>query len=409
MSLQTQVSNFNTGTGTGTLDVSTNFTPSLVIFANPTTDSADEQFGIGACAVNPTDDFVAGIANEHNTNTTDANRYFNNAACVLICLASGAPRFLANLQSFNSSPTGFTLNRTTSGVTSGQTGRFVALAGEGVDFKVLTIDVTTSVGEQSFSVGFRPVALILVMTRDDTTAGNEQHARFLIGFGDAQLNQACVGYFGEDAAAAADEYVTQRTDRIIRMMDAAGTVEFEATLQAMTNDGFTLNVSNAPSATTRIGVIALGGSIHAKVDKIDLNTVTGNQDSPDNGFRSALVFFASFGLAAATTVQNAGRQMFGVGMSSGSRWVRSISADHAADPTAVSDADSATRCVRIASGAGTLQTDADFVSHNDRNFTINVTTANGTSREVIYLAIGEARSLVPDGKRRAQLHGLIAA
>jgi hypothetical protein len=121
-----------------------------------------------------------------------------------------------------------------------------------------------------------------------------------------------------------------------------------------------------------------------KVGTFNINTSTGNQSITGVGFTPKAVIFSFFreGLSGSDQFYE---HSFGVATSSSQRWAwASDNCNYCDQCGSLYDT---TKCISIIN-IGTVQTAADFVSHDADGFTINVTTAEADTRTIHYIAIG---------------------
>jgi len=129
-------------------------------------------------------------------------------------------------------------------------------------------------------------------------------------------------------------------------------------------------------------------AVKAFVGNFNTNTVTGNQAVTGTGFQPKLVIFfmSRLGTTDPSSGGNYGSAI-GAAASSTARWAAS---GHSRDAAATSIADRrfvSTSCFTY-NDNGTVDLEADFVLMDANGFTVDITTANATSRKVFFLALG---------------------
>lgn len=131
-------------------------------------------------------------------------------------------------------------------------------------------------------------------------------------------------------------------------------------------------------------------ALSCHVGTFALNTSTGNQAITGLGFQPEVLIFYSVIVTGdgLSTGGAAYKLYFGGAVSSSSRFaVGNVCNDNVSSGSHHSRQDN-TKCMTSLVNAGTVFTAADFVSMNADGFTINVTTANASSRKWHYIALG---------------------
>lgn len=184
----------------------------------------------------------------------------------------------------------------------------------------------------------------------------------------------------------------QRTDQVIINTSSSASFDHLASLVSTNSDGFTLNWTSVSSYQIYIIYFAIKGG-QFKVGSFNQATSTGNQSITGVGFQPSLVLFAGFNAAASTSALINLNQFSGCAESSSSRHANAFGASDVGVNTSLIR----TRCIRhITPGTNpTINSEADFVSHDTNGFTINNTTVDTTARHIVYWAIGSQPVQVP--------------
>jgi len=367
------------------------FQPKVVMFfgngltADGNTTGVQEYFG---AATSSTKRAVIATAIGDGV-TNNGSKRFSNALIISQITANGAsPVVSAEADFVSLDADGFTINWTTCDATQ-RIVNYIALGGTDLtNANVGSFTAPTSAIDKAVTgLGFQPDALILfdnAVTTTPTAVGNSNNPAFNMGFvvGTSKQNSRVA----TRGTATNGSWAYQRTNSAINTVDKVGGLVRTATIKTMDADGFTMNFSVAPANAVYLNYIALKGGQY-DTGSFNQATTTGNQ-SVTTGFQPAGVLFQSANLATATVTSAPGRASFGVGISSterGSIW-SGVSA--AAPPAADTDLDRTNALKTWTEGTPTLTTAMDFVSNNATSFTVNNTTTDATSREILYFAFG---------------------
>jgi hypothetical protein len=397
--MQVKYGSFAQATSTGNYSVTdVGFQPKVVTFfgnhltADGTTTGACQFFG--AATSSSARCVVAGASADAAAISNCSKRY-SNALCITIITAGGATPTVnaeANFVSLDSG--GFTVNWTTVDATA-RIVNYIALGGTDLTNAIVkNFSTSASTGDVAYTgVGFKPDALIFfddTATTVPTAAGSNASNMVNIGWTTGSSVNYSRAMFRQDAQATSNTCSWQVVTRCFTTVSGAGLLIRAATLKSFDTDGFTLNWATANTTVVQACYIALKGGQY-KADAFNQNTSTGNQSITGVGFLPGGVIFQSQNLTTQTTKQDYSRFSLGVGVSSserGSIWSGDL--DNSADSVADSDLDR-TKCLKcLTEGTPTLNTAMDFVSNDANGFTINNTTVDATSREILYFAFGNA-------------------
>lgn len=305
-----------------------------------------------------------------------------NTSCVYLVDDGGSTVLTADFVSMDSD--GFTINWST--VSSGVQVNYLALGGSDLtNAAIKQLQAPASTGSQAYTgVGFQPGAVIAVSVGDTTTPNGGALSRARFGMGAASGSSAQWATSSEWEGGSANGY--QRTNQVIAVIGNGAKV-VEANLTSFDSDGFTLNWGTTTNGVYCWFLCLKGGQF--KAGSISQKTSTGNQAYTGVGFQPVAELFASRDLVASTTIDNNEEQtMIGAASSTSARaaiisnW-GGLSTDQNTLTT--------TKAIRLQTGSTpTVQAEADLVSHDSDGFTLNWSTADATSREIVYLAFGSA-------------------
>lgn len=285
---------------------------------------------------------------------------------------------------------GFTLDfNTVQG--SGYLIGYVALGGDNLtNVAIKDVQAPAAPGSQAYTgVGFQSDAIITISNSDTSAGPGSSHnagARIMMGFG-TSTDSKTIATLGDDVVTVKKHAKVQKTDIAIGIDGTVPSVLFEATLTSLDSDGFTWNWSTT-SLNRYVFVLCLKGGNY-KVGTFNQATSTGNQSITGAGMQPSGVILTSANAASSTSIATNNDFSIGAASSSSSRfgmWLGS-----SGDPTVVDHYYDQSNVLQMyTEGTPTQVTTADYVSNDSDGFTINNTTVDGTSREVVYFAFGTA-------------------
>ncbi len=329
---------------------------------------------------------AGGTVNEARAHSAGAIIYAYNTTT-----AAASAFLVADLVSMDSD--GFTLNFTTVQAT-GYLVSYIALGGADLsNVFIKQLQCPGSTGTAAYTgVGFKPDALIAISCSESTAPPTNSFnvgARAMFGFGNATTSKATAAT-GDDTAGKKTGK-GQKTNLMLTIDAVATAVLFEATITSLDSDGFTLNWATI-SANRYCWVLCLKGGQYA-VGAFNQSTSTGNQSVSGLSFQPLGVMLGSANVASTTVISTGAKMSLGSASSSSSRWTTWLGAS--GDPSVVNhDHDNAEVFNTYTETVPTLNTQADYVSNDSGGFTINNTTADSTSREIIYMAFGSNAAVV---------------
>lgn len=301
--------------------------------------------------------------------------------------------YLLTTQRVTSSTCSLDADGTTSNFTTVTSGVNIAnflLGGSTItNVAVGTFNTSGSTGNQSITgLGFQPDLLIFLNTR--ATADSNTSGGMMIGMGAATSSTAewAMAVKSRASVNPSDSVRHQRTDRCALGLNLTGSGIFYAyEFTSMDSDGFSVNCITATTGV-RIHYLALKGGSY-RVGSFNQNTSNGNQSITGVGFQGTAAMFASTGIASNTSIQLNARMSVGVATSSSNR-VCVFAGDQNNVATTISDSDydntKALKC--MTEGTPTVDSAFDFVSFDSDGLTVNNTTTDATSREILYVIFG---------------------
>lgn len=315
------------------------------------------------------------------TATNTSYRYHNDTKCFVVMPTSGTLAVAADLVSFDAD--GFTLNFSTVDSTARIIG-YMALGGTDLTNAFIKEFLpANSTGNQSFTgVGFKPDAIFLISGAVSTAppSGDANDCNIFYGFATSSSSQKA------SLANPRSGTTSAQQSELILKNSGGSTFTMRGSLVSMDSDGFTINFTDIGSMKYCYALCLKGGQY--AIGAFNQNTSTGNQSVTGLGFQPSGVILSSINATTTASILTT-QSRISLGMASSSTARASIWNGGGNAGTQDNNTDTGKVLNMITEGASpTTNTAADFVSMDSGGFTINNTTADATSREIIYFAFG---------------------
>ncbi len=375
--------------GSGTQAITgVGFTPKAVIFyytrQTATGFAAVQTMGFGFAAGGKGQGVA--IAEDDNAGTSNSGRRMSEDYPVII-LSNGTPTTAAYAKVSSFDADGFTLDWSANEARADII-RYVALGGDGItNAYAFSFDLATGTGNQAVTgVGFRPDLVMFLSAFTAAKDTDTADSQLSLGIAASSTQEGSIVIGSDDAVASNATKVTQqRTDASILHLTATMTQDAIVDFVSMDSDGFTVNKSDAPAATTRVHFLALKGGTH-KVGSITQPSGTGNTATTGVGFKPRSLMLFSGNKVAGSGIVNPGTISIGAAhdaIARGSIWSEAKNVD----PSDTNSYTSATDILTLAASASTVNARADLTSFDSDGFTLNWSAADATAREIIYWAL----------------------
>lgn len=389
--LSTKVGSFAANTSTGNQSVTgVGFQPKVIIFMVTNLTAAgslnDLNRSLGFAVSSTSRVAIGVVADDAHAPHTAHGRRQDNTKCITLIDPALSVIFAADLVSMDAD--GFTINITTTDA-SARIISYIALGGADLtNVAIKEFTTKTSTGAQAITgVGFQPDSIISLTNMSSVAPANSLTGPFFnLGFGKSATERATIFFIDQGSSNSSR---IQRTDKIIET-ENGGSIFFSADLTSLDADGFTLDWSTANGTARYAYALCLEGP-QIKIGSFNQATSTGAQAITGVGFLPDGLILASFNNVATTSIVQHTRNSIGFGKSSSERvstWVGGRDQDPSITETELST----TRIMRMMTendlGDATTQTSADLVSLDADGFTIDNTTVDATSREILYMAFG---------------------
>ena len=249
----------------------------------------------------------------------------------------------------------------------------------------------TSTGTQAITgVGFQPKAVIFLPT-GATANGAAEDLLYGIGVATAADNRWSVFGSSEGGQSTTDTSKGNKTDHCAYVaVPGSSSVNWSFDLDSMDADGFTIDITDAPSSAERCGFIAIGGAdlLEVYAGYFAGTDSTGTQAITGVGFKPDAILFASPSIAALDS--DWAGLCFSVGFTSGVGEDAATGIASEDGETIVSDAarrQTTSSCVFLISNSGSISAEAHLDSFNADGFTIDWTNATGDEEYTFFLAL----------------------
>lgn len=392
MSLLAKKGVFTLPTATGSVPVTgVGFQPKALILwttgQTATGYAAGLKLGFGMAASSTQRVTTAIRADDAVSPIVAVRRAMTNACLIASMTSGGSLQMSTDLTSFDSD--GFTLALTVGSAGTAYIVHYLALGGSDItNVFVGKTAIGTAVGPWSVTgVGFTPDLVIGTHILNDIDAG---------AFGTAQFNlaaftaftQGALSFRTQDAANPTNSVNYQRNDKaIVGVGTSASTVGIEGTIASMDSDGFTIDLTTAPTAVDW-GFMAIKGGQYAVLSDTQ-KTSTGTQGKTGAGFTPKGLFVFGANAAASSSVDSTQSKVsIGAsdGTTEGASWASSL------DNVATSDTNVAhveDKVLRHATDPSTTDGEADLSSLDSDGYTLSWTVADAVARQFIAVLFGD--------------------
>lgn len=252
-------------------------------------------------------------------------------------------------------------------------------------------------------IGFKPDYVIMFFPNQ--TSDNVVNAVGSYGMGcfNTQGEQATFACMTMHNASPTDTARYQRTNKCLALFSSTSstTLTHEATVVSMDVDGFTLNYTTASVANKRVAYMAIKGG-KCKISSFT-SPITGavpvSQSTTTVGFQPRGMMYMTVGNVASTAINTHDRFCVGAANSSTNESLAWAGDQDAATGSTVAAIKNDNACIRISDEAATASSTttqglADFSAFVSNGFTLSWSTHDTNAYEIIYLAFGDAGTLV---------------
>ena len=376
------------------------FTPTSIITANNRLSSdgiaAPAQLTLSVASTigdSPFHRRVAGFVSDDAEASADVGITHSQGSIISMFNNAVSQDALANLTSFDATP-GFSIDISNTPVGTSQV-NYAVLAGD-VIIEPFVMNFGTSAGNVTKTgLTNQPKAVVLfatVTTTGNTAVVQSVTATPVMGWMCADGTQGYSMTRHADGAAAANTARRQLTSKCFGMFDAAGGELVEAEFVAMTTQGFTVSLANAPTGDWRAyGWAIYGSTDHAwTAGSFICSTSTSTFDVTTTGVDPKFTILQTVGAAASTSIQDHGLRS--MGMSNGTQRFSLAYVDRdAADPMDTNSGMDRTKALTVFNTGGNLVNTLD-ITHSTGKFIVDHSLSDGTAFHSIFLVGGTATS-----------------
>lgn len=391
MALSTKAGAFVLNTANGNQSITgVGFQPKAIMFWGVRATAADEAgasyittFGVATSST--ARGCISTSGNDAAATTVEANRT-EIVRCFTNITGAGALREAADFVSFDAD--GFTINMTNFSAAAYM--NYLALGGDdltGVAVTNFLSEVTT--GDKAYTgLGFQPDCLIGITTNRTAAGSSSSSAQFSLGVATAADAQRACGISSRHNEDISDTRRVQVDSFLAAVSTTGDTVPLEASVVSFDADGFTLNWE-AVFANGRVCIVlALAGGQY-KVGIDTQKTSTGTKSTTGVGFLPTALLTSSVNNTASASLATHARLSIGAASSTTARKGVWMGNEDAAGTSVVDHIQSSdTLLIMGTEGTPTVNAEADLASFDADGFTLDWESADGTSREFVYLAMG---------------------
>jgi hypothetical protein len=376
----------NTGTGNQAI-TGLGFTPKAVIFWTnaivPVSSVNEVRYCFGV-ATSSTQRWCMHSSYNGGTNGFADHQFMSTRCLNNRDATTDTVQYQADFVSMDSD--GFTIN-----VTTGQAVvvNYLAIGGSGVSAKAGTFDQPTGTGNfATTGVGFAPKAVLFgvgPLTNNELLTGNGSQT---LGMASGTSNFGCASVNIFTTPSQANSFINS-TRRLIAPINQSGAEDSKSTLVSFDADGWTNNFVQGVPTTTRVGYLALGGSVSYDVSILARPTSTGSQSKTGLSFKPSSLLMVCPGHASSTTAATVIK--WGLGATDGTNQVATGWYDpNASTATTTPIVTNKTTKALLNPGttSGSVLAEAGITSFNTDGYTLNWTTVDGVAAEYMVLAIG---------------------
>lgn len=389
---------FLSPTATGNQSITgVGFTPKVVIFlssivASGSTTYESGRIGLGV-GVSSSSRHCIGYSGASNAATAQAQRISNSAKCLCVVNHNSSTVLLA-ADFVSHDADGFTVNFSTVQASPRQV-HYLALGGSDLQVYQNRFASDAATGNKAITgVGFKP-DIVLFNTNelsDADSASGAASGLFGTGAAISSSSQFALGEYAKgNATTPTDTASILLGTKVISRLSDSSTVGLEADYVSADNNGFTLNFTTA--VTRRVFYLALAG-IKTKIGAFSEPTTTGKTFVKGMGFKPSAVMLFSISKASSASIQNGHNLMITFADEFGHTYSHMIDGQdnitsNSKEEGKISQSHLLMHGTANTTGTPiTINADATLVRMTSDGFEYNMTTANATSREVYYIALG---------------------
>jgi hypothetical protein len=272
---------------------------------------------------------------------------------------------------------------------------YLAIGGDDVTVTYGQANAPTSIGQQAITgLGFEPSLLLF---QNGFTGNSNAGTWFGSGWVDNAGRQGVTAFHqvGNDSITPGENDRYQRTTNcIITMDETTGALDGAAEFVSFDSNGFTIEWTTAPAYAAPFRWLAISG-VGAHAGALNQPGATGSQDVSGLDVDPGAVLFQSFGAVAGTTVIDHLQYSLGFATPSASGCVWSGDNDNigsVANRRCVSGQWNDRAIVAATpdtTSSATVEAYASLLSVGTGEFTIDWALVDATSRQTLYLALGD--------------------
>ena len=348
--------------------------------------------GFGSATGSANNEAVSTTSVDNSANS-DEGRRRSVTNSIIFLSAGGLPTLQAQAGLTSLDADGFTLNWTTNDANA-YIIHYIALGGDVTNALAGTFNLLPGAGNQAVAgIGFQPDFVLFWWSFTEGAETNSLGGELGLGFAKSATARVALVNSGRDNVANnLQKRWQQRNNAAILVLNPGTSPPASyavADLVSLDANGFTINKTTAPAAATPIFFLALKGGQY-NVGSFNQRNGAGTQSIVGVGFEPQEIMLASFNLVALGapyTPVGGGAISIGAAQSPATRggiWYQDRDIDRSVADMYTSTANALT----LAFVPNTVNAQADLTSFDADGFTLNWTTADATTRQILYWAIG---------------------
>ena len=393
MAFESFAGNFSINTATGNQSIiGVGFLPKIVIFYGSFTTAdgvaVDAMIPVGA-ALSSSDRFAVMTTSEDGQGTTDTRGVVKTDKCLSLFEAGSSATIEYEADFVSLDVDGFTINVTTAPGVAYRIG-YLALGGDTLTNVYLgDYQMGTSTGNEVVTgVGFEPDAIMLFANGiASATTANTSDMNISIGYATSPTKQGTAAIFSQEWVGTSVTYRYQVSDKMLAGFSGGAFIHYELDLVSFDADGFTYDLTNAPTSGRNFKYICLQGGEY-DVGVFNSQTSTGTFSISGLGFTPQAGVFTSV-LGATSAIEELNNKL-NIGLATGNAEQFTIGSTDE-DNQSPSNSDNFSDDSRVYLNYDFAQTklgDISLTSWDADGFTLDQMDADPIANEVIYFVIG---------------------
>ncbi len=225
-----------------------------------------------------------------------------------------------------------------------------------------------------------------------TADGSAANATFILGLAISSSSRAAATIQGVDAVDPTDATRTITNAKCYVYNNSSDSVIIDADVVSMDADGFTINITTTNGTAHIVNYVALGGSdiTNVAIKEFTTKTSTGSQAYTGVGFKPDMLFVMSSSATSSPLSNGTGMLGIGFGTGASNRGAVGLRIGSGVSTQIDEKTQKTDKIIDVTNGGASFLS-ADLTSLDNDGFTLNYTTASGTTRYAYALCIKGGR------------------